>query len=128
MTLSQACILVVDDEPILRMTLKAVLERAGVTVQEAAHGAEALEMLRLGGIDLMVTDRIMPVLDGPGLLRAAQAEGIAVPAVCMGGLFAQEGADELARLSVVRTLLKPFPPGELLHVLTEALAPLPARG
>lgn len=127
MTLSEACILIVDDEPLLRMTFKAVLERAGATVREAAHGAEALVVLRLGEVDLMVTDRMMPVLDGPGLLRAALAEGIAVPAVCMGGLFAQESSDDLVTLSVVRTLLKPFPPGELLQVLTEALASLPPR-
>jgi DNA-binding response OmpR family regulator len=62
-------ILVVDDEPNIRVVLRAALEMAGYMVELACNGAKALELVDAGGIDLVVLDLNMPVLDGMTVLQ-----------------------------------------------------------
>ena len=126
MTLSEVTVLVVDDEPILRLTLGLLLQRQGATVHRAANGLEALTVLGRQGIDLMLTDRQMPVMDGMALLHSMATEGIRMPTV----LFTQNDAESpatLEALGVVRTLSKPTHPEDLIQAITDALQPLPSR-
>jgi len=69
-----AKILVVDDEPDVRMILRRILERAGHEVADAGDGAAALEYVRRAGPDLVVTDNAMPVMGGVALVRALRAD------------------------------------------------------
>jgi CheY-like chemotaxis protein len=62
-------ILVVDDEPDQRFLLRRILQRAGHEVREANDGAAALRAVRESAPDLVVTDVMMPVMDGVELLR-----------------------------------------------------------
>ena len=59
-----AKILIVDDEEYVRAALKQVLERAGYEVAVAATGNEGLELMQREGADLVITDVIMPGIDG----------------------------------------------------------------
>src|SRR5271170_808781 len=59
-----ACILVVDDEPMLRRTLRGILEKAGHTVVEAGDGDQALVAFASSEPDLVITDIIMPNREG----------------------------------------------------------------
>ena len=59
-----AKILIVDDEEQVRTALKQVLERAGYEVAVAATGNEGLELMQREGADLVITDVIMPGIDG----------------------------------------------------------------
>ncbi|MCA9545359.1 MAG: sigma-54-dependent Fis family transcriptional regulator, partial [Myxococcales bacterium] len=68
-------ILVVDDEPALRYSLRALFEEEGWAVDDAADGQAALDRLRDGGIDLVVSDLRMPGVDGLGLLDQVVAAG-----------------------------------------------------
>lgn len=128
MTLTEAHILLVDDEAILRMTLGLVLRRHGATVTEVANGADALDVLRHGAVDLVLTDWHMPGMDGPALLRAAAEQGFHVPAVLCTGTLGDRSDAIPAGLGVAATLLKPFPPMELIETLQGVLEPLPSRG
>jgi DNA-binding response OmpR family regulator len=65
--------LVVDDDPLMAGLLTTVLGRRGYEVQACEDGAEALERVREGGFDLVMTDRVMPGLDGLALCRAIRA-------------------------------------------------------
>lgn len=126
MTLSEATVLVVDDEPILRLTLGLLLERHGARVYRAADGLEALNVLRGQNFDLVLTDRQMPVMDGMTLLRTMATEGMRVPSL----FFLQddpESPQELAALGVVRTLSKPLHPEDLIQAVADALGPLLPR-
>jgi CheY-like chemotaxis protein len=69
-----ARILVVDDEPDERFLVRRMFERAGHEVQEAGDGEEALRAVRDSCPDLLVTDMMMPVMDGPELIRRLRAE------------------------------------------------------
>ena len=68
-------VLVVDDDAEMRRYLRRCLtELDAVVVHEAADGLEALERARAGGLDLIVSDVVMPRLDGVGLCRALHAD------------------------------------------------------
>jgi two-component system, chemotaxis family, chemotaxis protein CheY len=68
-----ARILIVDDEPDLRGLVRLVLEIAGHTVVEANHGRTALDRMRETDFHLMVTDVMMPVMNGSDLIDAVRA-------------------------------------------------------
>lgn len=66
--------LVVDDSRVVRRAARRMLEAQGFAVSEAEDGQQALEACRVALPDLVLLDWNMPVLDGPGFLRAARAE------------------------------------------------------
>ena len=65
--------LVVDDDPIIVQLLSAFLRSRGYDAEDCADGLEALERVRSGGINLVLTDRHMPHMDGLALCRAIRA-------------------------------------------------------
>jgi CheY-like chemotaxis protein len=80
-------VLVVDDEPDQRYLLRRIFERAGHDVVEAGDGAAALRSARESPPDLVVTDIMMPVMDGGELIRLLRSEpGTAgIPIVSVSG-------------------------------------------
>ena len=64
-----ARILVVDDEPAQRFALRRIFERAGHDVTDAGDGAAALRAVRASPPDLVVTDMMMPVMNGGELIK-----------------------------------------------------------
>jgi PAS domain S-box-containing protein len=83
----QETILLVDDQEDLRRTGSRVLRRFGYTVVEASDGAEALALLRRGipRVDLVLTDYVMPGMDGIALVDAMRAEGMGIPIALTSG-------------------------------------------
>jgi CheY-like chemotaxis protein len=69
-----AIILAVDDEPDVLFLLRVIFERAGHRVMEAPHGQAALEVLREQRPDVIVTDLMMPVMDGREFLETLKAD------------------------------------------------------
>ena len=69
-----ANVLLVDDEPLLRSVLCEYLKFAGHTVVECRDGDEALERLRTAGVDAVVSDVLMPGMDGLALCGAMRAD------------------------------------------------------
>ena len=67
-------ILVVDDEPDLRFLLRRIFEKAGHEVTDAGNGAEALECVRGSPPELVVTDMMMPIMDGRELIRRLRTD------------------------------------------------------
>jgi len=91
-------VLVVDDDKLMRMLVRAVLEKAGFKVSEAVDGATALEYLEAGhACDLLVLDLYMPELDGHEVLRRvrANADTARLPIVILTG---SDGGEIQARL------------------------------
>jgi two-component system, chemotaxis family, chemotaxis protein CheY len=67
-------ILVVDDEPDARYLLRYAFERAGYVVREAADGLAAIAAIKVSAPALVVTDMMMPVMDGMELIRQLRAD------------------------------------------------------
>ena len=112
---TSSTVLVVDDEPDIRYLLRVTLELAGYRVVEAAHGEAALEHVRDSPPQLVLTDQMMPIMNGGELIERLRAEAStkAIPIVMVSGTRSvQPGADAL--------LGKPFDPAELI-VLVDRL-------
>src|SRR5690242_8002624 len=80
-----AQILVIDDEPMLRRTLRAVLERAGHTVVEAEDGNQGLEQFNVQRPDLVLTDIIMPNREGVETIGEMRRQAPDLPIIAMSG-------------------------------------------
>jgi two-component system cell cycle sensor histidine kinase/response regulator CckA len=78
-----ATILVVDDDPVVRDMAGEVLAEGGYHVRCVASRREALEIVAGERIDLVLSDVLMPQLDGPSLVRCLQAQGYGQPIVLM---------------------------------------------
>ena len=111
-------VMIVDDEPDMRHLLRITLELAGYGVVEAAHGEAALEQVRRSPPQIVLTDQMMPRMNGGELIERLRAEETtkAIPIVMLSGTrAAQAGAD-----AADAVLGKPFDPSELL-VLVDRL-------
>ncbi len=119
-------VLIVDDETGIITVLKEMLLRLNCEVMTAASGSEALEKLSVGGVDLVVTDIVMPDLDGLELIANVQSLYPALKVIAISGGGAQEGPEGYLRdakeLGAVRCLRKPFMLKELAALVKEVLA------
>lgn len=116
-------VLVVDDEEQVRRFVVRALEGAGLQVREAEHGRAALELLAQSDsrVDLVITDVVMPVMNGTELAEALGRLRPDLPVVLMSGY----GAAHLAGRGLLQPntslLAKPFTPEALLAEVREAL-------
>jgi PAS domain S-box-containing protein len=116
-------ILVVEDMDALRMIARRVLARNGYTVLEARNGTEAMKLSKAHGgvIDLVLTDVIMPEMNGVQLVRALKQERPEMKVLFMSGYADDEAARHEVIASSAAFIPKPFSPAGLLQVLREAL-------
>ncbi len=115
-------ILVVEDEDMVRNVAERALSRHGYTVLTAAHGEEALELLTAkSGIDLLVSDVVMPTMDGPTLVRHARERFPDLPILFMSG-YAEEQLRKSIDLDRVHFLPKPFSVKQLAEAVRDVLA------
>lgn len=117
-------ILVVDDEAHVRETLRAALERAGYRVVTAINGHDALMKvnLRATGLKVVVTDVMMPTMDGVALLRVPRKTAPQVKVIAVSGLGRNVRQEDLDELGVDEVLMKPFEAETLLSVVERQLA------
>lgn len=118
-------ILLVEDDEMMRQTLRVILGRAGHEVVDATNGREALECLSRENIDLVITDIMMPEMDGIetiiSLKRASPT--LKLLAISGGGSTGNFEFLEMARkFGAAETLRKPFKPKELLDAVERVLA------
>jgi len=119
-------ILVVDDRVVNREFLSTLLGYAGLEVLTAGDGAEALEVVRAHRPALVITDVLMPTMDGfefVNRLRRDPDPGIAgVPIIFYTATYRLTEARELARAcGVTKVLSKPSEPAEIFAAVTEVL-------
>jgi CheY-like chemotaxis protein len=120
-------ILVVDDEPGIAEMLACMLSAEGYEVATAGNGAIALDRLRQGTYDLILSDVTMPELDGPGLYRALEQQH---PHLCdrmifLTADFRRPEVQAFLDRTHVRVLGKPFRLEELRQLVRQRLGALP---
>jgi len=117
-------VLLIDDSPTIVMSLKAVLGRAGYTVETAAHGQEALDKVK-GGCrpNLIICDVNMPVMDGISFVRAArQVPHCRFPPILMLTTETEKAKrDEAKAAGATGWLVKPVPPDQLITLIKQVL-------
>jgi CheY-like chemotaxis protein len=122
---AMARILVIDDEELVRVSIAASLRRAGHVVTLARDGLEALGKFRSGCLDLVLTDIVMPRMEGIETLRALRRLEPQIRIIAMSG---GNGTDQgfylkaAVALGADATLQKPIRGDALRRVVDETLA------
>src|SRR4051795_5624118 len=113
-------VLVVDDELSLRKVLAATLQREGYEVQVASDGEEALAALDRDGADVVVTDLVMPKMDGLSLLRKVVKSHPDVPVIVVTAHGRVDSAGEAMKAGAFDFVTKPFEHVELKAIIAKA--------
>jgi len=119
---THGCILLVEDEPILRLTLGNDLTEEGYEVTSTSDGAEGLRLIQTRSFDAALLDLKLPKVDGLTLLqsfKAANPPGLAIMMTAYGTI---QSAVAAMKAGATDYLLKPFPSEELLTLLRGLLA------
>src|SRR5918911_1490243 len=113
-------VLVVDDEQSLRKVLAATLQREGYEVTVCGDGEEAISALERDGADVVVTDLVMPRMDGLSLLRKVVSRHPDVPVIVVTAHGRIDSAVEAMKAGAFDFLAKPFDHGELKSIIAKA--------
>ncbi|MBC7833122.1 MAG: response regulator, partial [Hyphomicrobium sp.] len=115
-------ILLVEDEAMVRTVAERALARHGYKVLTATNGEEALERLEAYGdeIALLISDVVMPVMDGPTMVREARKSHPELPILFMSG-YAEEQLRKSIDIANVAFLPKPFSVLELAEAVQRVL-------
>lgn len=114
-------ILVVDDEIELRNALVEALSKQSYDTRGYTNGHEALEALRRENFDLLISDLMMPEMDGITLIKAALEIDPDLIPIVMTGLGTSHTAVEASKVGAFEYVLKPFRMKLLLPIVTRAM-------
>jgi two-component system response regulator (stage 0 sporulation protein F) len=113
-----ATILIIDDEEGIRALLRTTLEAAGYEVTEATNGRQGLERYRHSPTDLVITDILMPELNGLDLLLELTREFLHAKVIAISGVGGEKNVLDSAKLlGARRTFHKPFNMPQLLDAV-----------
>lgn len=118
-------ILLVDDDEMVRYSLKRYLSKEGYNVTEAENGVSALKQIEEAQFDLIITDIIMPEMEGLELITALRESYPLMPIIAMSGGGRMNKAEYLSianMMGVMATLSKPFAPEELVGAVRKLLS------
>jgi two-component system cell cycle sensor histidine kinase/response regulator CckA len=121
----QGTILLVEDEEGLRSLNARGLRSRGYSVVEASNGIEALEVLeeRNGAVDLVVSDVVMPEMDGPTLLKSMRERNPDLKIIFVSGYAEDAFEKSLPENQQFAFLPKPFTLSQLVAAVKETMAP-----
>jgi response regulator NasT len=115
-------VLIAEDEALIRLDLKEMLEEEGyLVVGEAADGQQAIDLARELGPDLVILDIKMPVLDGISAAERIVADTIA-PVVMLTAFSQRELVERAVDAGAMAYLVKPFGKGDLLPAIEVAVS------
>ena len=117
---STSRILIVDDEPQIRGFLSLTFENAGYTVTTAANGRDAIALLSAESFDLLLSDVMMPEMNGHQLAQWAAAHFPEIRTILMSGY--DPGCRNCADPPRCHLIAKPFQPRQMLAFVEQALA------
>lgn len=101
-------VLIVDDEPAIRQVLASTLQKAGHGAEPVGSGAEALERLARGDIDVVISDITMPGMNGIEMVRQARARGSETVFLMMTAYASVDTAIEAIKAGAYDYLTKPL--------------------
>src|SRR5678816_2400875 len=110
-------ILLVDDEPLMRLSMVDALEAIGHDVEAAASGTEGIEAIRQRPFDLVITDLRLPGADGLAVLRAAKDQSSSTEIVVITAHGSVETAVGAMKFGAFDYITKPFQMDELLLIV-----------
>ena len=121
MALRVVSVLFVDDDPRIRDAMSAIMPKMGHKIEIACNGEEALDSLRKGAFDVVVTDLHMPVMDGLQMMREMKKERPAMPVIFVSAIDGEEEARALREAGACAVLRKPMDLEELESAILAAV-------
>jgi DNA-binding response OmpR family regulator len=115
-------ILIVDDEPNVRLNYRITLELEGYQVDETGLSTEALKKVKVDKFDLVILDMRMPRMGGLDLLAAMRAQRVTTPAIIITAFSDVPNAVRAIQLGASDFLQKPLRPEDLRQVVQEVIA------
>ncbi len=115
-------ILLVDDDPLIRVLGRELLEHLGYRVETAGDGSEALKKYRQGRADLVVLDFYLPDQNGRQVLREFKALDARARVLVASGFFSSQEAASLKEEGALGLIYKPYRLMDLEHRIQEVLA------
>ena len=123
-----ARILIIDDELLVRMTLRGMLESAGHEVLEATNGREGIEQCKINPPNLIITDLIMPEMDGFTTMLKLRERDPEIKIIAISGGMRMDGRNFLRyaeHLGASQVLTKPFDRNHLLEIVEQCFRVIP---
>jgi len=114
-------VLVVDDQPGIRMLLEEVIKSEGFNVLQAVTGEEALSVVKEKHPDLMLLDYKLPVKDGIEVIEELEKDNFHIASVLMSGLAEDELKDAHQHENVLEVVAKPFNIQEMKDIIVNLL-------
>ncbi len=114
-------ILIIDDEEVIHLSLNRILLKRGFQIDSAMTAGEAIEKLKQKSYDLLITDLMMPEMNGIDLLKELQKMGINIPSIMITGYPTIRTAIQALRLGATDYISKPFTRQEILGPVCRAL-------
>lgn len=109
-----------EDDAHLRRVFRALLENEGFEVLEARDGVEGMELARTSRPACIITDTMMPRMDGITMLANIRSQGVRVPAILVSAIANLPPPEQLAALGVRCAMGKPFPFEQLMEAVRKA--------
>ena len=117
-----ACVLVVDDDPIVRRAIARLIRSKGHRALEATSARHALEVVKVERVDVLITDLEMPEMDGFALLQQLRLAQLDIPALFLTGNPSIRTAARAVEQGAFRYLVKPIEGPDLFQAIEDALS------
>ncbi|MEO0531056.1 MAG: response regulator [Planctomycetota bacterium] len=121
-----AHLLVVDDSRLTRRIVVGALKSAGHTCVEASDGCEGLEVFQQGGFDCVMSDLLMPNMDGFEMTAAIREQDPSIPIIVASADIQESSRQRCEEIGVTRMLNKPMKGPQITEAVDEVLAPATA--
>lgn len=120
---NQELVLVVDDEPIIQQVTRQTLEDHGYRTVVAANGRDAIDIIESADVmvDLVITDMMMPVMDGAETTAYLEHHHPSIPIIAASGFMSSGAISQSAGMGVSRFLAKPYTASQLINAVHATL-------
>ena len=121
MSMSKGRILIVDDDAFFRVLCSDILTGGGFFVKAASTGAEALDIIETNAFDIVVTDLVMPDMNGIEVLERVKQHNALIDVIVVTGHGSIESAITALKSGAFDYIMKPLNEDELLHTVASCL-------
>lgn len=115
-------VLLAEDDELILKTIAHKLKKEGFEVVLTRNGLEAIDLIKEGGIDLIISDIMMPFASGIEILSALKRLGRTIPIIMLSGMGQEEIVLEAFDLGASDFMVKPFSPNELIIRVNRLIA------
>ncbi len=107
-------VLLAEDDELILKTIEHKLKKEGFEVILTRNGLEAIEIIKQGGIDLIISDIMMPFASGIEILAEVKQLAVPIPIIMLSSMAQEEIVLEAFDLGASDYIIKPFSPNELI--------------